>query len=268
MNFDDIKHIDDNDAEYWLARELQEVLKYKEWRNFNKVINTAKIACNISKQDIDYHFVEATKTIDMPKGAKKQVVDYKLTRFACYLIVMNGDPRKEIIAFGQTYFAVKTRQQEIQDLYELMNEDERRLYIRGDIKQKNMLLAESAHKAGIKTSFEYAAFQDYGYTGLYGGETAKIIAARKGLKSGADILDHMGSVELGANLFRITQTQDVMDKNKVSTPQEANATHHRIGKIVREAMEKSGGTLPENLPTPEKSVKEIETDALKRLKGN
>jgi DNA-damage-inducible protein D len=244
MNFDDIKHIDENDTEYWFARELQEVLQYKEWRNFHKVIDTAKIACDISKQDISYHFVDFNKMVDIGSGVQRKLTDYRLTRYACYLIVMNGDPRKEIIALGQTYFAVKARQQEIQDLYALMNEDERRLYLRGDVRQKNMLLSEAAHRAGIKTNLEYAAFQDYGYAGLYGGETAKAIAARKGLKSGEEILDRMGSAELGANLFRITQTQDVMDKNKISTPRDANVTHHRIGKIVREAIEKTGGTLP------------------------
>lgn len=149
--FDDLRHFDENGNEFWLARELQEALQYKEWRNFQKVISTAQIACKISQQDIIYHFVEVNKMIAMPKGASKKIPDYKLTRYACYLIVMNGDPRKEVIAWGQTYFAVKTRQQELAELYEQLSEDEKRLFVRSDIKQKNMLLAEAAKWAGIQT---------------------------------------------------------------------------------------------------------------------
>lgn len=163
--FDDLRHFDENGNEFWFARELQEALQYTQWRNFQKVISTAQIACKISQQAVADHFAEVSKTIAMPKGASKKVPDYKLTRYACYLIVMNGDPRKEVIAWGQTYFAVKTRQQELAELYEQLSEDEKRLFIRGDIKQKNMLLAEAAHKAGIITNQEYAAFQDSGYRG-------------------------------------------------------------------------------------------------------
>ncbi len=242
--FDDLRHFDENGTEYWLARELQGALQYKEWRNFSKVIDTAKIACKISQHDVDDHFVGINKMVEMPvrprkncgelgfvdvnKTKMKAIPDYKLTRYACYLIVMNGDPRKDVIALGQTYFAVKTRQQEFAELFDRLSEDERRLFIRGDIKQKNMLLAEAAHRAGIITRAEYAAFQDAGYRGLYGGMTARDIAENKGLSEGQEILDHMGSEELAANLFRITQTEAKMKREGINTPDDANATHFRI----------------------------------------
>ena len=263
--FEDIRHIDEYGQEYWLARELQSVLTYAKWENFHKVIKTAQIACKISQQEVSYHFPEVRKTIPMPKGANKTVIDYKLTRYACYLIVMNGDPRKEVIAWAQTYFAVKTRQQELAELYDQLTEDEKRLFIRGDIKQKNMLLAEAAHKEGIITAFEYATFQDAGYRGLYGGLTARDIADNKGLTNGEEILDYMGSEELAANLFRITQTEAKMRREGTDTPAKANAAHYQIGKIVRKAIEEAGGTMPEDLPLPDKSIKELEAETRKQL---
>lgn len=264
--FEDVKHIDEDGNEYWLARELQTVLEYKEWRNFQKVISTAQIACKISQQEVTHHFVEFNKMIKLPKGATRKVLDYKLSRYACYLIVMNGDPRKEVIALGQTYFAVKTRQQELEELYDQLSEDEKRLFIRGDIKQKNMLLAEAAHKAGIITGKEYAIFQDAGYRGLYGGLTARDIADRKGLKEGEEILDYMGGVELAANLFRITQTEEKMHREGTSTPNDANGIHYTVGKAVRKTIEELGGTMPEDLPTPEKSIQELEAEQKKQIK--
>jgi len=201
--FESIKHIDEQGIEYWSARELQEVLQYKEWRNFEKVIDTARIACKISKHEVNDHFVEVNKIVEAG-ATKKPIKDYHLSRYACYLIVMNGDPRKEIIANGQTYFAVKTRQQEYKELHAQLTEDEKRLFIRSGIKQRNQLLAEAAKRAGIITPKEYAIFQDYGYRGLYNEETARDIAKRKGIDPATDnILDHMGSTELIANLFRI-----------------------------------------------------------------
>lgn len=263
--FDDIKHVDENGREYWLARELQGVLQYAQWRNFQKVISTAQIACKISQQRVSDHFAEVSKMVDIGSGAKRSQIDYKLTRYACYLIVMNGDPRKEVIALGQTYFAVKTRQQELAELYETLSEDEKRLFIRGDVKQKNMLLAEAAHKAGIITNQEYATFQDAGYRGLYGGMTARDIAEHKGLNNGEEILDYMGGEELAANLFRITQTEAKMRREGTSTPAEANAAHYQVGRAVRETIAELGGTMPEELPTPEKSIRELEAEQRKQL---
>ncbi len=277
--FEDIRHIDENGKEYWLARELQGALQYKEWRNLQKVIGTAQIACKISQQEVSDHFVEVNKMVDMPtKGSldfgfvevnktkkQKAILDYKLTRYACYLIVMNGDPRKEVVAWGQTYFAVKTRQQELEELYTQLSEDEKRLFLRGNIKQKNMLLAEAAHRAGIITGVEYATFQDAGYRGLYGGLTARDIAENKGLTSGEEILDFMGSEELAANLFRITQTEAKMKREKTSSPTAANAVHYEVGKTVRKAIQEVGGTMPELLPTPDKGIKELESETKKNL---
>ena len=264
--FDNIKHIDENGIEYWLARELQPVLQYAKWENFHKVIKTAMIACKISRHEVSNHFAEVRKMVEIGSGAKRSQTDYKLTRYACYLIVMNGDPRKEVIAQGQTYFAVKTRQQELAELYEQLNEDEKRLFIRGDIRQKNMLLAEAAHRAGIITQREYAAFQDAGYRGLYNGMTAGDIAAHKGLADGEEILDYMGSEELAANLFRITQTEAKMRREGTDTPAKANAAHYEVGKAVRETIAGLGGTMPEDLPTPDKSIQQLEIDTKKKLK--
>jgi len=267
--FESIKHMAENGVECWYARELQEVLQYKKWENFNKVIETAKIACKISKNDVSDHFPEVRKTVEMPSKAKpKYIVDYILTRYACYLIVMNGDPRKEIIAQGQTYFAVKTRQQEFQELHERLTEDERRLFIRGDIRQKNMLLANAAKNAGIITPVEYARFQDYGYRGLYNGENAGDIAIRKSVDQNKEsILDYMSSLELGANLFRILTTEDVMRKNSVKDPRTAESTHFKIGKAVRNTIIEVGGTLPEDMPTPEKSIHQLEAEQHKQIKN-
>ncbi len=263
--FDDIRHTDEYGNAYWLARELQEILQYAKWENFHKVIKTAQIACKISQQSVADHFPEVRKMITVAKGAQRNVVDYRLTRYACYLIVMNGDPRKEVIALGQTYFAVKTRQQELAELYDRLSEDEKRLFIRGDIRQKNMLLAEAAHKAGIITHQEYATFQDAGYRGLYGGMTARDIAEHKGLQDDEEILDHMCSEELAANLFRITQTEAKMRREETDTPEKANATHYQVGKAVRETIANLGGTMPEELPTPDKSIRELEAGQRKQI---
>lgn len=264
--FDDIRHVDENGREFWYARELQEILQYAQWRNFQKVISTAQIACKISQQDVGYHFADVSKTIAMPKGASKKVPDYKLSRYACYLIVMNGDPRKEVIALGQTYFAVKTREQELAELYDRLSEDEKRLFVRSDVKQKNMLLAEAAHRAGIQTQYEYATFQDAGYRGLYGGMTAQDIAEHKGLTDGQEILDYMGSEELAANWFRITQTEAKMRRENTDTPAKANAAHYQVGKAVRDTIESLGGTMPEELPTPDKSIQELQAEQRKQIK--
>jgi DNA-damage-inducible protein D len=264
--FEEIKHIAENGCEFWLARELQGVLQYAQWRRFEDTINRAKISCKVSQHEVGEHFAEVGKVLVVGNGAKQKLKDYKLSRYACYLIVMNGDPRKEVIANGQTYFAVKTRQQEFNELYNQLSEDDKRLFIRGDIKQKNMLLAEVAKNAGIITTHEYAIFQDYGYKGLYGGETAKDIAGRKGIDAEKDsILDYMGSLELAANLFRITQTEDIIKRNNVDNPSDANDTHYRVGAKVRQTIKELGGIMPEELPKPEKSIPQIEKERQRQI---
>ena len=278
--FEDIKHFDEDGNEYWLARELQVVLEYAQWRRFCDAIDRAIVSCKLNEQEPSFHFANASKTVEMPSGARskqnmgfagagktrKEISDYRLTRFACYLIVMNGDPRKEPIAHGQMYFAVKTRQQEVRELYERLDEDGKRLFLRGDIKQKNMLLYEAAKRAGIQTTYEYAIFTDKGYMGLYGGLKADDIAYRKGLGINQEILDYMGSVELAANLFRITQTEDALTKSGVTDKQAAGAVHYKVGREVRDAIERIGGTMPEDLPTPEKSIPELKREKVKATK--
>lgn len=265
-NFEEIKKIREDGTEYWSARDLSEVLQYKKWENFAKVIDRAKLACKNSGFEIQKHFPEVRKTIEMPKNATKEVLDYELSRYGCYLIVQNGDPRKEVIALGQTYFAIQTRRQEVADYFNQLDEDNKRLVIRGDIKQWNQMLLEVAHNAGVITNQEYAEFQNSGYMGLYGGLTVEDIHRKKNLKDNEKILDFMGSEELAANLFRITQTEAKLKREKVKNKEKANQTHYTVGKTVRKAIEDIGGTMPENLPTPEKSIKQVEREQLKRLK--
>lgn len=264
--FEDIKKIREDGSEYWCARDLAIVLDYTKWENFHKVIKRAMIACKNSNHDVEQCFPEVRKTSKMPKGGTKSIVDYELTRYACYLIVQNGDPRKEIIALGQTYFAIQTYRQEVADHFNQLDEDSRRLVVRGDIKQWNQLLAETARNAGVITNEEFAIFQNAGYMGLYGGMTVDDIHRKKGLEVGQKILDYMGSTELIANLFRISQTEEKLRKDGVSDPETATATHHTVGKEVREAIEKIGGTMPEDLPTPTKSIEQIEKEQFARLK--
>ncbi|MDR1061199.1 MAG: DNA damage-inducible protein D [Clostridiales bacterium] len=263
--FEDIKHIRDG-GEYWLARELSAELDYAEWRNFSKVLDKAKLACKNSGFDIDDHFVEVNKTIQMPKTASKQVIDYELSRYACYLIVQNGDPRKEVIAHGQTYFAIQTRRQEVADYFNQLDEDNKRLVVRGNIKQWNQMLVEAARSAGLITNEEYAVFQNAGYKGLYGGLDVEDIHKRKGLRDSDKILDFMGSEELAANLFRITQTESKLKRENVQGAKGANATHYTVGRKVRQTIKDLGGTMPEDLPTPEKSISQVEREQIAELK--
>ena len=265
--FEDIKNVDENGVEFWYARELQEMLQYNKWENFVKVIEIAKVACKISHHNVLDHFPEVRKMVDIGSKTRREIIDYELTRYACYLIVMNGDPRKDVIAHGQTYFAIKTRQQEYQELYDKLSEDERRLFLRCDIKQKNLLLAEAAKRAGISEPIDYAKFQDFGYMGLYGGFKAREIAQRKGITKKENILDYMGSAELGANIFRITQTEELMNKNNITTQIAANETHYKVGTTVRKAIKEIGGTMPEHLPTPEKSIPELEKEKRRQIKS-
>lgn len=266
--FESIKHVNEYGNEFWYARELQSILEYTEWRNFQKLIEKAQTACENSDMAVDECFVEVNKTSPMPNGGVKLIDDYMLSRYACYLIVMNGDPRKEVIAVGQTYFAVKTRQQELIDHYDELSEDQKRLAIRKEMKAHNKSLAEAAQKAGVIKSYDFAIFQNYGYQGLYGGLGAKEIHARKGLKENEQILDHMGSTELAANLFRATQTDEKLRRENIRGKEKANQTHYEVGRKVRQTIAELGGTMPEDLPTPEKSIKQIESEQKKRLKGN
>ena len=264
--FEDIKRIRPDGSEYWAARELAPVLDYAKWENFYKVIKRAMIACENSGRSTLECFPEVRKTSPMPNGGVKDILDYELSRYACYLIVQNGDPRKEVIALGQTYFAIQTYRQEVADRSNQLDEDSRRLVVRGDIKQWNQLLAETARNAGVITAEEFAIFQNAGYMGLYGGMTVDDIHRRKGLAIGQKILDYMGSTELIANLFRISQTEEKLRKDQVSTSDAATAVHYAVGNEVREAIRKIDGTMPEDLPTPEKSIAQLEREQMERLK--
>ncbi len=266
--FEQIKHVNENEQEFWYARELQEVLEYKQWRRFEDTIERAKDSCQNSGNEISDHFAAVGKTIDMPKGAKKVIKDYMLSRYACYLIVMNGDSRKDVIALGQTYFAIKTRQQELIENYDMLSEEQKRLSIRNEIIKHNKSLAEAAQMAGVTTPKDYAIFQNKGYQGLYGGLGAREIHKRKGLKKNQKILDHMGSTELAANLFRATQTDEKIRRENIQGKQKANQTHYEVGKKVRQTIKELGGTMPEDLPTPEKSILQIEREEKKRKEFN
>ena len=256
--FEDIKHVDKNGNEYWLARELQNVLGYNQWRSINDLIKRAKIACQESRYNIDDHFALHRKMIKLAKGAKRKVEDYKLSRYACYLIVMNGNPKKEIIALAQTYFAIQTRKQELSEQeYNELSEDEKRLYRRNQARKGNYNLNQTAVKSGVK---DLAKFHNAGYKGLYNGETADDIFERKKLRYREDILDNMGSEELADNLFRIVQTDSKLKKDKVDNEYTANSVHYEIGKKVRKAIKDMDGTMPEDLPTPDKSINELEDD--------
>ena len=261
--FEDIKHIDENGIEYWEARELMKMLEYNKWENFEKVINKAKEACENSNISANEHFPDVRKLSKRANNAEVLIKDYKLTRYACYLIAQNGDSRKEVIALAQTYFAIQTRKQEISEKeYSLLTEDEKRFYQRNLTRKGNYSLNQAAKNAGVKN---FDKFHNSGYKGLYNGETADDIAKRKGLRYREDILDNMGSEELAANLFRITQTESKLKRDNISTEKEANKTHYNIGKNIREVIAKNGGTMPEDLPTPEKSLKQLEKENKRSL---
>ena len=263
QTFEDIKHIDEFGTEFWYARELQKVLDYSDWRKFEGVIKKAEKACENSNINASEHFVGADKLSRRANNANIAIKDYKLTRYACYLIAQNGDPRKEVIALAQTYFAIQTRKQEIfEKEYNELTEDEKRLYQRNLTKKGNYTLNQTAKKAGVKN---FDKFHNAGYKGLYNGETADDIAKRKGLRYREDILDNMGSEELIANLFRISQTEQKLKREKIQTEKDANNTHFEVGAKIRKTIEELGGTMPEELPTPEKSLKEIEKENKKRL---
>ena len=256
--FESIKHIDEFGNEYWEARELMPALQYSNWQNFEKIIYKAKIACKNSNINILEHFTDVSKTIVMPKNASKEINDYKLSRYACYLIAQNGDSRKETIALAQTYFAIQTRKMEINEKeYSKLTEDEKRLYQRNLTRKGNYSLNQVAKKSGVKN---FDKFHNYEYKGLYNGLTADDIAKRKGLRYREDILDNMGSDELIINLFRISQTEQKLNKDSVKTEKEANTTHYKVGSKIRDTIKDLGGILPEDLPTPNKSLKQIEKE--------
>ena len=256
--FESIKHVDDDSNEYWYARELQKVLEYTQWRKFNGVIEKAMNTCKASNYVVLDHFAGAGKMINLGKGGQREVPDYKLSRYACYLIAQNGDSRKKVIALAQTYFAIQTRKQELlEEKYNSLTEDEKRFYQRDLTKKGNYNLNKTAKKAGVK---DLARFHNAGYKGLYNGETANDIAKRKGLRYREDILDNMGSEELAANLFRITQTDAKLKRDNVDNEYTANSVHFEVGKKVRNTIKELGGTMPENLPTPDKSLKELEKE--------
>ena len=254
--FEDIKYIDKEGNEYWLARELMHVLEYTLWQRFSNAINKAKENCNNSNYNVLDHFIGADKMVSIGSNTERKIQDYKLSRYACYLIVLNCDPRKKIIALAKTYFAIQTRKQELSEKdYSLLTEDEKRFYQRNLTKKGNYSLNIAAKNAGVKN---FDRFHNSGYKGLYNGETANDIAKRKGLRYREDILDNMGSVELAANLFRITQTEEKLINDNIKGENKANITHFNIGKNIREVIAKNGGTMPEDLPTPKKSLKELE----------
>ena len=261
--FEDIKHIDEFGNEYWLARELQNILEYTQWRRFENVINKAKFACENSNIKVDEHFANVGKMVDIGSNTKRITKDYRLTRYACYLIAQNGDSRKEVIALAQTYFAIQTRKQELSEKeYNELTEDEKRLYRRNQVRKGNYNLNKTAVKAHVK---DLARFHNAGYKGLYNGETADDIFKRKKLRYREDILDNMGSEELANNIFRIAQTDAKLKRDKVDNEYTANSVHYEVGREVRESIKRLGGTMPENLPTPNRSLKKLEKDN-KKLK--
>jgi len=256
--FENIKHIDDFGNEYWFARELMPLLEYSKWENFNNVIQKALIAYRNSNNDNSYWLPEVRKPIITGKGKEEFIIDYKLSRYICYLIVQNANPKKKMVALGQIYFAIQTRKQELSEKeYSELTEDEKRFYQRNLTRKGNYSLNIAAKNAGVKN---FDKFHNFGYRGLYNGETANDIAKRKKLRYREDILDNMGSDELIANLFRISQTEQKLKNENIKLENDANDAHYEVGREIRNTIKKLGGTMPEELPTPEKSLKELEKE--------
>jgi DNA-damage-inducible protein D len=270
--FENIKLIGNDGSEFWMARQLGKILDYAEYRNFLPVIEKAKKACVNSGQPVENHFVELHEMVPIGSGAERKMESYALSRYACYLIVQNGDPSKPVIANGQTYFAIQTRRQELADdeTFQRLKEDEKRLFLRNEMKEHNKKLVEAAQQAGVESNLDFAIFQNHGYKGLYGGLDAKGIHQHKGLKKSQQILDNMGSTELAANLFRATQTEEKLRRENIQGKTKANTTHFEVGKKVRQTIEELGGTMPEDLPTPDEDLKKLEkrAKAQKKFGGN
>ncbi len=268
--FEGVRQIDEEGNEYWFARDLAPLLDYQDWRNFMQVVEKASLACRKSERVVEDHFGDVTKMVGIGSGAQREIADVRLSRYACYLIVQNGDPSKPVIANGQTYFAMQTRRQELNDSekFAQLSENEKRLAIRNELAEHNKYLAAAAKDAGVESSLDYAIFQDHGYKGLYGGIGAKDIHARKGLKKSQKILDHMGSTELAANLFRATQAEEKLKRDNVHNKQHANQAHFAVGQKVRETIKELGGTMLESLPTPDQSVKQVESTKKKLDRKN
>ncbi len=260
--FERIRRVNASGAEFWSSREFAQVLGYTDYRNFEQVIQKARLACFNSGQKVEDHFVDVTEMVDIGSGAQRAIRTVFLSRYACYLIVQNADPAKDIVALGQTYFAIQTRRQE---MAEVSGEDERRLLLRSEMKLHNVKLAGVARSAGVVTSLDYAIFQNHGYQGLYGGLSAQDIRDRRRLGKGQDILDHMGSTELAANLFRATQTEEKLRRDRISGKDAACRTHKEVGAKVRQTIRDIGGTMPENLPAAE-SIKAVESERRKALR--
>lgn len=266
-SFESIRHIDDDGTEFWYARELQPVLEYAKWERFQNVLRKAETACENSGHLIEHHFYPIDKVVELGSGAKRRIQDYCLSRYACYLIVQNGDPKKAVIANGQTYFAIQTRRQELEEDSEFrqLDESEKRILLRNELREHNKQLVEAAKQAGVESNLDFAIFQNHGYQGLYGGLSAKDIHHRKGLKKSHKILDYMGSTELAANLFRATQAEEKLRREAIEGKREANQAHYEVGEKVRQTIKELGGTMPEDLPTPEDSVAKLEKEKNKRL---
>lgn len=263
--FAQIRRESEDGYEYWSARELARALGYGDYRNFLKVVAKARVACENSGYLVEDHFVDTTDMIPTGKGARRKVADIHLSRYACYLIVQNADPSKEIVALGQTYFAVQTQRQEETDEIAGLTEAQKRLYLRVQLSTHNRQLADAANRAGVIMPVDFAIFQDHGYMGLYGDLKSREIHARKGLKPSQKILDHMGSTELAANLFRATQTEDKLRREGIQGKESANRTHYEVGRKVRQTIQELGGTLPEDLPSPDRSIQQLQREEKKRL---
>ena len=270
QSLESLKQYTEEGHEFWSARDLALTLEYRDWRNFQKVIKKAIQSCEGSGQPASDHFVEATKMVSLGSGSQRELDDIQLSRYACYLVVQNGDPTKPVIAAGQTYFAVQTRRQELADdqAFQQLKEAQKRLFLRNELKEHNKQLVEAAQQAGVATNLDFAIFQNHGYKGLYGGLDQKAIHARKDLKKSQKILDHMGSTELAANLFRATQAEEKLRRDNVQNKCQANQTHYEVGQKVRQTIADLGGTMPEDLPTPEKSIKQLESAAKKLSNSN